>query len=89
MAKKKSKKNAGKKNQTYRAKQTVQPAVRAESNNAQNVQNAQNVNRAAAKQPHPSDKPLYMRILMLTIAVVMVLGIVVGAVAGAAGIVGF
>ena len=32
-----------------------------------------------------SDKPLVMRIIMLTIAAVMILGIVVGAVAGNAG----
>lgn len=32
-----------------------------------------------------SDKPLFMRIIMLTIAAVMILGIVVSAVAGNAG----
>lgn len=32
-----------------------------------------------------SDKPLFMRIVMLAIAAVMILGIVVGAVAGNAG----
>ena len=37
------------------------------------------------KQKSQSDKPLFMRILMLTIAVVMVLGLVIGTVAGAAG----
>ncbi len=38
------------------------------------------------KQKTQSDKPLVMRIVMLTIAVVMVLGIVIGTVAGSAGI---
>ncbi|MBP3270679.1 MAG: hypothetical protein J6M17_00445 [Ruminococcus sp.] len=51
---------------------------------AENVQEQREEKKQYAQSPRDS-KPLYMRIIMLAIAAVMVLGIVIGAAAGSAG----
>lgn len=72
-SKKKNKKRSGAP-QTAKAAQTAQAQEQQEE-------------KKAYAQPtgYHSDKPLYLRIIMLAIAAVMILGIVIGAVAGNAG----
>lgn len=74
---KSKKKNNKKKNPNPRPQQNIQSA---QASPAEPERKAM-----PARQQSASDKPLFMRIAMLTIAVVMLLGLVIGTVAGAAG----
>lgn len=72
-SKKKNKKRSG----------SPKPAGSAQTAQAQEQQEEKKV--YAQPAGYRSDKPLYLRIIMLAIAAVMILGIVIGAVAGNAG----